>query len=158
MVPFKIAKGSDIAKVTRDFFGKPTQETLMSGPDGQHHSTEIQWHFYDSNSEINLSMTHLVEGETLSINITRRELDIDNTMCGHYSPGNTTERLNKFFKVVSKPWDEWTEEEIMEHPSWITLYRENTGKYTEAMNSRMVMESYKDPNDKWVKRYFGINK
>lgn len=153
MYPFKIAKGSDIAKVARDFFGNPSQETHMSDTVGLPSTTEIAWHFYDDSAEVNLSMTQKGD-EILNIDISRRKIESDYTICGHYSPGNTINKLKKFIDVVSKPWEEWTDEEIMEHPAWIAMYKEHTGRATDEMESRMVMESYKDPNDKWVKKYF----
>jgi hypothetical protein len=62
--------------------------------------------------------------------------------------------VEKFVDVVKKPWDEWSEEEVMEDPMWVCLRMEETGEISETAHAMMAMESYRDPSSKWVKRYF----
>ena len=55
---------------------------------------------------------------------------------------------------AKKPWREWSEEEIMENPMWVCFHMEETGKTSDKAHTMMAMESYRDPSNKWVKRYF----
>ena len=64
-------------------------------------------------------------------------------------------RIQSFLVEVSKPWSDWAEEEILENPSWIFLFSLAEGhSITDKMHSAMVMYSYLDPEDEYVKRYF----
>ena len=62
--------------------------------------------------------------------------------------------MDKFIESIKKPWVDWSEEEIMEKTCWPCLLAEETGTTTATIHSMMVMESYKNPNDQYVKRYF----
>ena len=62
--------------------------------------------------------------------------------------------VEKFTKAVKKPWEDWSEEEVMADPMWVCLRMEETGETSETAHAMMAMESYRDPSNKWVKRYF----
>ena len=62
--------------------------------------------------------------------------------------------MRNFIRLAKHPWEDWSEEEVMTHPRWVCLRMEETGKTTELAHSIMAMESFENPDSKWVKRYF----
>lgn len=62
--------------------------------------------------------------------------------------------MRGFVRLARHPWEDWSEEEVMAHPRWVCLRIEETGKTTELAHSMMTMESFENPDSKWVKRYF----
>lgn len=51
-------------------------------------------------------------------------------------------------------WDSWGERELTRSPVWMYLYSEQKGRLSESLHSAMVMFSFKDANNKWIKKYF----
>jgi hypothetical protein len=59
-----------------------------------------------------------------------------------------------FVRLAKHPWEDWSEEEVMVDPMWVCLRMEETGETSETAHAMMAMESYRNPSNKWVKRYF----
>jgi hypothetical protein len=79
---------------------------------------------------------------------------MDQTICGAYMVGYSEKKLRRFVDSVSKPWTEWTHDEIMESPMWVCLYKRAGNQPSCAMENMMHMLSFKSPEDKWVRKYF----
>lgn len=162
MSPFKIRPGLDPFEIAVEFLGTPMNVSFDQGLN-RPASRTMDWHFYDNGAENTLSILHMDGSEQIEVNLSARRLEEDTTLCGYYVSGSNvcghqvfgpSNKIKKFLEDVRKPWNEWTEEEIMESPTWICMYKEDTGRSTETMHSKMVMESYKNPENKWIRRYF----
>lgn len=149
--PFKVRRGEidkSIAAAIR-VFGQPTN--LSHG----YTSAEANWHFYDEGLiEYNLEIGFYNESDTLHMNIRAQRTREDQTLCGNVVGKSTKTLVRRFVEEVRKPWDEWTEDEIMERPMWVCLYKEAGNEPAPAMENMMAMLSFQSPDDKWVKRYF----
>lgn len=54
-------------------------------------------------------------------------------------------------------WDTWKEEEVTRSPAWVYMYSRKR-KVPESIHNAMVMFSFRDAGNKWVKKYFGKKK
>lgn len=151
MEPFKIRSGEgDMAlSVAREIFGSPSEVSV--GPN----TTSMTWRFYEDVVEVGLSLSYFHGNDTVDISFSTSVIRDDQTLCGVYRPGSTRDKLVIFVERVRKPWSEWEEEEVMEKPMWICLFKEQTGSSTPAMENMMAMLSFEDPDNVWVKRHYG---
>lgn len=142
--PFKLRiDGEKALEIAVQMFGGPT--SVSAGWNFK----EMHWKKYEGRSEVELEIRHVGEMKNLAINLTVSDAD-------EYSrPKETLRKLESFINYVKKPWEMWSEDEILEDPMWICLYREETGLASQAMLNKMTMESYLKPQDQWIKRFFG---
>lgn len=156
IAPFKIRKGEGNAclEVARSLFGQPSDITHSHQPE----TIIMSWHFYEDVVEVGISMAYHVGTDHIEVNKNSSALKADQTLCGVYMPGSSDRKLENFIDSVSKPWTEWTCEEIMESPMWVCLYREAGNAPSDEMENMMHMLSFESPEDKWVRRYFGKEK
>lgn len=54
-------------------------------------------------------------------------------------------------------WDTWQEDEVTRSPVWIYMYSRKI-KVPESIHNAMVMFSFRDATNKWVRKYFGKKK
>lgn len=157
MDPFKVRPGEGKAclEVARHILGQPVDVLHEIGPPEK---ISMHWHFYEDIVEVGISITHHQDSDHLIISKEDRRIRENQTLCGVYNPGCSLSKLEKFVETVRKPWNEWTEEEVMENPMWVCLYREGGNEPTPAMESMMHMLSFQDSNEKWVRRWFGGRK
>jgi len=151
--PFKPRPDLDALSVAQEMFGQPQEVTGSTDPP----RTEMLWHFYDDHYEVTLLISQLGSGGVVDITFSSAAIRPEDTLFGQYTPGRAQERLKIFIESVRKPWSLWTEQEIEDNPMWICLYREAGHDPTPAMENRMVMESYAEPDSRWVKRYFRVS-
>jgi hypothetical protein len=154
--PFKVRKGEGHAclEVARRIIGQPSDVTSTGSPE----TISMSWHFYEDVVEVSMSLTHHVGTDHMEISKNAMAIKTDQTLCGVYMPGSSDNKLEKFVESVRKPWTEWTQEEIMESPMWVCLYRDAGNTPSDAMENMMHMLSFESPKDKWVRRYFGKEK
>lgn len=57
-------------------------------------------------------------------------------------------------------WSEWTSEELVRHPCWMFYYAKNVckGRLPEVLDNAMMMKSFENSEDRWIKRYFGTKR
>lgn len=135
-----------------DLLGTPFD--LMSVFDNSKEVRTATWRIYDDFQITNLTMAYVVGSDLLEMTFSVENQNPEHVMFGSFQRGSTVNRIQKFVEQVRKPWELWTEEEILSELAWIVLYKEDMGVVTDVMHSRMVLESYRDLNNKWVKRYF----
>lgn len=153
MNPFKIRSGVDPLELAVEMLGQPlSMDSLFDINRGEIRTFE--WRIYDDMFVTNLILDYRVGSDVVGIDVKMEYQNPDHTMFGTFQKGSTRNKVLEFVKLVRKPWTEWTEDEILSDLAWIALYKEDTGISTDTMISRMVMESYRDPSNKWVKRYF----
>jgi hypothetical protein len=152
MEPFKVRKGEGHAclEVARHLLGQPADITHKAQPE----TITMSWHFYEDVVEVFLSLTHHFGTDHFEISKNAAAVKNDQTLCGVYTPGSSDKRLRRFVESVRKPWEEWSEEEIMEQSMWVCLYKEAGNTPSDAMESMMHMRSFETPDDRWVRRYF----
>ena len=61
------------------------------------------------------------------------------------------DRFNQFKQRVQKPWDEWTEEEIISDPKWILIYYKSNGIVSTSMHASMILS-----NSIYLKNYIEL--
>jgi hypothetical protein len=154
--PFKVRKGEGHAclEVARSLFGQPSDITHRNQPE----MITMYWHFYEDIVEVGLSVTHYFGTDRMEVSQSMAATKLDQTLCGIHMPGSSHKKLLRLVESVRKPWEEWAEEEIMEQPMWVCLYRDAGNTPSDAMESMMHMLSFESPKDKWVRRYFGKEK
>jgi len=147
--PFKLKMGRDPLEVAKEILGEPF-EVMVSTMDPW---TRMRWVFREGEATVSLEVSHAAGAETMDMTVTH-EFPEERVAPAQRIYEESFGRLKRFVSVVRKPWDQWTEDEVMEDPMWICLYKEQNGPPTPAMHAMMAMESYARPNNKWVRRYF----
>lgn len=108
-------------------------------------------------------MRHMFETCSLTLSYNTRDdhvgvkMDFDYIGDGLESHVRSTwwsEIWDSFVGKVAKPWDSWTEDEIMGSPMWCRYFLEDTGETTDRIHTKMVMLSYDNPEDTDLKGYF----
>lgn len=145
--PFKLSdemrKGFAVLIVAENYFGRPLGKTSTEHYGRQ--KIESIWHAYEPHLEITIAMNKFCDSDTLDIQIDKREAKYG------YGLNHWRESLDHFINDVKKPWSEWSQEELLE-PRWIYLYSRDNGA-TEVLHNAMVLFSYKNPSDLYVKKY-----
>jgi hypothetical protein len=151
MSPFKLSpkyRDSEILfEVAEDFFGAPVSWSV-EGDGVLIHKKE--WNFQDEDHYHFLEVEHRDGADIPSINITSERMAYPGR---RWIPGTFPNRLSNFVNKVKKPWDDWTEEELLSDPMWI-VFLSLDGYTSDVLHSAMVMWSYERPDDPWIKRYF----
>lgn len=149
--PFKVRKGRayEALEAAIRSFGQPSEITRWAS------KSVARWHFYDSSLfRYGLEIVFDDLSDTLSMQMEIANTKPDETICGQVLAGETSQKVLDFVEEVRKPWGEWSEEEIMESPMWVCMYRRDGNPPTRAMDNMMHMFSFKDPGNLWVKMYF----
>lgn len=107
-----------------------------------------KWRFADAYQQIDLTLTkHYSKELWIEWNFELLGTEISNNQ------ENIFKKFKVYKDVVSKPWSDWSEQEILENPMWIYIYQEEN-RATDQMHNAMVLFSYENPTNHWVKRYF----
>lgn len=152
--PFKLRMdGEKALKIATEMFGNPVSVSFGNN------FREIHWKMYEGRSEIEFELHHFNESHMLDMKFSVDHVafeygDSIDKINKHYGPVKTLKKIESFTNYVKKPWEQWSEKEILESPMWICLYSEETGKTSQAMLNKMTMESYLKPQDQWIKRFF----
>jgi hypothetical protein len=125
-------------------FGRPEYWHVVDG------AKAISWQFLGDYQTVDLSIRH--RPDMIEVSYALNGIRADDTMVGKIMY-DWDKRLSSLKERVAKPWDEWTEDEVLESPMWTCLYAESGGTF-ESLETAMVMYSYGNPSDPWVKRYF----
>lgn len=141
--PFKLkCSVKEVFERAAESFGRPDQ--ISPGSYG--------WRFYSDSSEITLVITCI---ESCKIEWSENAFDRDQTMFGRYEPeGVWKEKLSGFIRAVRKPWEDWTEDEFLSDPMWIFLLKKSQGRVPEVLHNAMVIFSYENPENKYIRKYF----
>lgn len=76
----------------------------------------------------------------------------------HFAKDEIT--AEKYVKRCSLDWKEWTDEELIHSPVYMFYYAMKVckGRLPEHLDNAMNMVSFKNPDSKYVKRYFGTKR
>jgi len=159
MNPFKIKKDYENYKVlelAKDVFGPPTSQMFGDSIDFLETYQELVWHFCDNYSFCSLTICKKQNSEQLDINIKQESFESESCISVNikqYNP-DWSDKLKKFVRVISKHWSDWREEEITSDPMWIYYFQRENRIVPESIHCAMVLFSYKEPSNIWVRRYF----
>lgn len=151
LMPLKVRADINPLHVALEIFGSPIRKSINWGPVGGEECWG--WSLVEEGLQTELEL-EWTEGRRLSINISTAASWHLPYARYEEPPRTTLKKLEDFARSIRKPWEEWNEEEVMEEPMWVCLRMEETGTTTPESHTMMVMESYKNPDDQWVKRYF----
>jgi hypothetical protein len=145
MRPFKLGseyrKSSVLFEVADEFFGKPVSWSVGD-------VSKKEWNFDAGTEYYFLEVEHRDGAEIPSINITAERMEYPGRRYSGFP-----DKLSEFINKVRKPWDEWTEEELLSDPMWIYFLSQDS-YVSEALHTAMVMWSYESLENQWIKRYF----
>jgi len=138
--------------IVEDVFGRPSQLSFGDG------FRAASWEIHHLQISAELSLEHHPPSDVLISRMTfeladRTELEYRSAML-LFEPSWWHELWDGFASRVAKPWSDWTEDEIMENPSWCRHFIESGGVPTDRIHAMMVMKSYEIPEDLDVKGYF----
>jgi hypothetical protein len=154
LIPFKIKKylcNKNIFKLAIHRFGKPLLYS-HDFPD----SYKLTWFFYTSFVEASLEIKYTLNKDHFdSINLEMncfKDFDED-LYVGKQLTENYNYLIDNFIREIRKPWEDWTEDEILESPQWVYLFYSSNGRTTPAMHSAMILG---DSRNEYVKEYFKL--
>lgn len=117
------------------------------------------WKLYDNHIELNLTISHQDGHNFLNIEYSFNNFSYfsDNS-----SYSKSTEKLvslvEDFITEVKKPWSEFTFDEMAQSTAFIYFYYTEEGTIADDLHQVMVLKSYKEPEDKYIKKYFNAIK
>jgi hypothetical protein len=149
LLPFKTKPVPNPMEMARLIFGDPVEVCYSN----LHPTTKMKWVFEEGAATARVQVAGTTGNDSLDIHFSL-EFSEQLVPVSPHCPPEAIGKLERFVGLVRKPWEQWTEEEIMENPMWVCLYKEQNGDPTPAMHAMMAMESYARPNNKWVRRYF----
>lgn len=147
-------KGYEVLDVAQNILGQPISYAEEVQFDRQYRNAD--WTFYDNASVQNLTICKRWYADGLDINLRKEYFGNNNTVSfniKNYQP-NLNSKLDELANCVSKPWSDWTDEEIISDPMWIYYFQSENRSIPEQYHNAMVLFSYQMPSNQWVKRYF----
>jgi hypothetical protein len=159
MKPFKLkkefAKEYKVLTTAQEIFGTPVDGLQHIDP---YPKCESTWKFWDNFFSFSLTISQIYNSDRVLIdyreeNLNYYEMTISINLKNYVPNRGWADKLKKFIDVITKPWSDWTEEELLENPMWIYYFHKENSIPTELHNA-MVLFSYENPNDPWVRKYF----
>lgn len=166
--PFKIRKylcedSKLLMTIATDFFGPSYEQSHQLDLRTNAAKKVNSWRIYDQLAEVTLTISHVDGSENIDIHY---NLNFFNSNVGKVTVLRDSqdkalnvlvpkfnEKLYNFISTVKKPWEEWTEDEILKSSQWIYYFYLSNGNVSEAMHTAMVLG---DPDDPHVKNYFSL--
>lgn len=153
--PFKLRKemrGSVLFEAARDCFGEPHQRSVSAATQGPT-KTIMNWVVMDSLAQHIITIGYVDGADSIDLNWESQAFASDNTVCVNlktYVP-SWPRKVHDFIEGIKKPWDSWTEEELLRDPMWIYFFWRANGSIPESLHTAMVLSG---GDNKYVKRYF----
>lgn len=91
----------------------------------------------------------------LTVGTCKRSREIESLICENIKDAE------KYAKMLPREsWHDWTAEELMLSPCWMFYYAKNVckGRLPELLDNAMMMKSFEDSDNHWIKRYFGTKR
>lgn len=152
--PFKLKKefipNYRILNLAQEIFGTPVDG--ISSPA----KCESTWQFIDHKQIVTLTISQNYESDRVDLQINQESIYTDTTISinlKNYQP-DWKNKFKKFIDGASKPWEEWTEEEILCDPMWIYFFWKANRTIPEQFHNAMVLFSYKDNQNSYIRKYF----
>lgn len=165
---FKLKKeyysGFEVFEVAKQILGEPGSINYSGSAGYAFDFYEGSWRFNESKGQTELILKKPYDGEIeLSVRTdTYYDWDInyfaglesnysewkDSKFSSHNSDWKVL--FFKFKEAVHKPWEDWTEEEIISDPKWVFLFYQWNGMVSDAMHNSMVLSESSNP---YIKKY-----
>lgn len=144
-------KDSDVLfDFARKLFGEPYQHSVVNN------QRVLSWRVMDNFHQHTITIGHMNGSCSLDINWEQEHFGNGNCVSVNYKTfkSDWQDQIANFIETIKKPWEEWTEGEFIEDPMWIYLFLKANGSVSDSLHNFMVLMSYEDSDNKYVKRYF----
>ena len=151
--PFKLKdemRGKVLFEAAKDCFGEPFQRSLSMTPHGS--KSICNWIVMDNFSRHSITRGYEDGRDSIEFNWETESLTNGNAVCVNLKTHNPAwnKKIHDFIEVVKKPWDSWTEDELLQDPMWIYLFWKANGSIPDSLHTAMVLSR----ENEYVKRYF----
>lgn len=159
--PYKLRDGLTdsrlLFEIAQRHFGTPIQSQQSTDVwDTAPRYTYI-WKLYDNFIELNLTISHHDGYNFIDIYYDLSNVSYfsePNTSEGFCSTTNLISRIEAFNSEVKKPWSEFTFDEMAQSAAFIYFYYTEEGTIADDLHQVMVLKSYKEPENQYIKKYF----
>lgn len=137
-------------QAAQQFFGVAHEHSVSNV------KTSMSWNVMDNFRNHMITIGHVDGSSRMDFQWEARYFSEDVTVSVNYNtfssdwPG----KINLFIENVKKPWENWSEAELLENPMWIYFYWVANGSLSESLQTAMTLSSYQNPDNEYVKRYF----
>lgn len=144
-------KGKVLLEAAKEYFGEPYQRSMSITPQGS--MSIFNWIVMDNFSRHSITIGYEDGRDSIDFNWETESLSSGNAVCVNLKTHNPawTKKVWDFIEAVKKPWDSWTEDELLQDPMWIYLFWRANGSIPELLHTAMVLSG---GDNKYVKRYF----
>lgn len=151
--PFKLKeemRGKVLFEAAKECFGEPYQRSLSMTPDGS--KSICNWIVMDNFSRHSITIGYEDGRDFIDFSWETESFSSGNAVCVNLKTHNPawTKKVHDFIEAVKKPWDSWTEDELLQNPMWIYLFWRANGSIPESLHNAMVLSG----DNEYVKRYF----
>lgn len=153
--PFKLKKEircKVLFEAAWDCFGEPHQRSV-SGSTAGPLKTIMSWVVMDNLAQHTITIGYLDGADFIDLNWETEKFDSGNAVCVNlktFTP-SWPKKVFDFIEGIKKPWEHWTEEELLRDPMWIYFFWRANGSIPESLHTAMVLSG---GDNKYVKRYF----
>ena len=151
--PFRIRedmRGRVLFEAAKGCFGEPNMRSVVNS------KTVMSWRLMDNFHQHTITIGYEDGHDSVDLHWESESFDGGNAVCVNwktYTP-SWSKKVHDFIERIKKPWDSWTEDELLGDPMWIYFFWKANGSIPESLHSSMVLSSYESPEDEYVRRYF----
>jgi len=151
--PFKIReemKGKVLLEAAKECFGEPYQRSMSITPQGS--QSIYNWIVMDNFSRHSITIGYEDGRDSIDFNWETESFSGGNAVCVNLKTHNPgwTKKVHDFIDVIKKPWDSWTEDELLQDPMWIYFFWKANGSIPDSLHNAMVLSR----DNEYVRRYF----
>ena len=148
--PFKIRdemRGKVLFEAAKECFGEPNMRSVVNS------KTVMSWHLMDNFHQHTITIGYEDGHDSIDLQWESERFDSGNAVCVNWKTFTLAwaNKIHGFIENVKKPWDSWTEEELLQNPMWIYFFWRSNGSIPEPLHNAMVLSG---GDNQYVKRYF----
>lgn len=132
-------------------FGEPRQYSLSITANGSKYI--YNWILIDNYFQHSITIGYEDNSDSIEFGLETESFGGDNAVCVNIKTHNPDwmNKVRNFIDSIKKPWDSWTEDELLQNPMWIYFFWRANGSIPESLHTAMVLSG---GDNKYVKRYF----
>ena len=148
--PFKLRedmRSKVLFEAARVCFGEPNMHSVVNS------KTIMSWHLMDNFWKHTITIGYEDGHDSTDIQWEAERFDSGNAVCVNWKTFTLVwvDKIHDFIENIKKPWDSWTEDELLQDPMWIYFFWRANGSMPESLHTAMVLSG---GDNKYVKRYF----
>jgi hypothetical protein len=148
--PFKLRddmRGRVLFEAAKSCFGKPNMHSVVNL------RTVMSWRLMDNLHQHTITIGYEDGHDSIDIQWEAELFDSGNAVCVNWKTFTPAwvNKIHDFIENIKKPWDSWTEDELIQDPMWIYFFWKANGFMPESLHTAMVLSG---GDNKFVKRYF----